>query len=102
MLKTFRSYQLAKELYTTCKTLPAQGEVRDQLLRASLSVCLNLAEGSGKLGRKDQRKFYVIALGSLRETQAIIDIENYKSVAILADNLGACIWRLIQNTATDG
>jgi len=45
----------------------------DQMRRASLSVPLNIAEGSGKTGPADQRRFYAIARGSAMECGAIVD-----------------------------
>jgi four helix bundle protein len=75
-MKNFKTYQLAKELYHNCLALKIKGEVRDQLHRASLSILLNLAEGSGKHTIPEQNRFYNIALGSLRETQALLDILN--------------------------
>jgi four helix bundle protein len=49
------------------------GPFADQLRRASLSVPLNIAEGSGKTGGADQRRFYAIARGSAMECGAIVD-----------------------------
>ncbi len=48
--------------------------IGDQLLKCSLSVALNIAEGSGKHSNKDLNRFINIALGSLYETVAAIDI----------------------------
>jgi four helix bundle protein len=47
----------------------------DQLRRASLSVPLNIAEGSGKgtVEDRDARRFYAIARGSALECAAIVD-----------------------------
>jgi len=53
---------------------------KDQLRRASLSVVLNLAEGSGRFSEKDIRRFYVISRGSLFECIAILDILNTENV----------------------
>jgi four helix bundle protein len=45
----------------------------DQFKRASLSIPLNIAEGTGKVGAKDKRRFYQIARGSATECGAILD-----------------------------
>jgi four helix bundle protein len=45
----------------------------DQLRRASLSVPLNIAEGSGKCSLLERRRFFEIARGSALECSAIID-----------------------------
>ncbi len=45
----------------------------DQLRRASISIPLNIAEGSGKSTGPDQRRFYSIARGSAMECAAVVD-----------------------------
>ncbi|OYZ20487.1 MAG: hypothetical protein B7Y39_10740 [Bdellovibrio sp. 28-41-41] len=97
MKTNFRTLELAKALYKQCNSLSLKGAIRDQLERASLSVYLNLAEGSGKLTLKDKNRFYGIALGSLRETQAILDLVDATTEMKLADNVGASIWCLIRS-----
>jgi four helix bundle protein len=52
---------------------PRYAAMADQLRRASLSIPLNIAEGSGKSTGPDQRRFYAIARGSAMECAAIID-----------------------------
>lgn len=48
--------------------------LKDQLKRASISVVINIAEGSGKRTKPDRRNFYVIARGSTYECVAILGI----------------------------
>ncbi len=47
---------------------------RDQLLRASQSVPLNIAEGNGKFSAADRNRFFGIARGSALECAAIQDV----------------------------
>jgi four helix bundle protein len=47
---------------------------RDQLIRASQSIALNIAEGCGKMPAADRGRFLQIAGGSARECGAILDI----------------------------
>ncbi|MBX3025415.1 four helix bundle protein [bacterium] len=62
------SYELAKRLRN------ADRHARDQLLRASQSIPLNIAEGCGKLPSAERRRFLQIAGGSTRECAAILDV----------------------------
>ena len=45
----------------------------DQLKRASLSIPLNIAEGTGKFDIRDKSKYFKIARGSATECAAILD-----------------------------
>ncbi|TVQ98176.1 MAG: four helix bundle protein [Desulfovibrionales bacterium] len=47
---------------------------RDQWLRASQSIPLNIAEGNGKTAEADRRRFFEIARGSALECAAIQDV----------------------------
>ena len=94
MLTTFRTYQLAKDLYQACQGLKVPHYVHDQFMRAALSVCLNLSEGSAKPSIKDRRRFYFIALGSLREVQACLDLHGSEELKCKADVVAAHCHRL--------
>ena len=46
----------------------------NQLLRASASIPLNIAEGAGKYSKGDKKRYYSIAQGSATECAAIFDV----------------------------
>ena len=99
MLENFRTYQLSIGFYKECKKVKLPYYLCNQLLRAASSVTLNLAEGSTKPTKKDQRKFYHIAFASLREVQSIIDLEE-KSLSLIkkdADVLAAHLYKLCRS-----
>jgi len=47
---------------------------RDQLMRSSQSIPLNIAEGNGKRSFRDRRRFFEIARGSAMESAATLDV----------------------------
>ena len=47
---------------------------KDLLSRASFSVVLNIAEGSGRFSKKDRQNFFVITRSSVFECVAILDV----------------------------
>jgi len=80
--------------------------VVDQIGRASFSVPLNIAEGSGKFSKADRRNFFVIARASLFECIAILDIlsddgkvSNDELVELMnqADELSRMLYAMIRN-----
>jgi len=69
------SLEFAAWAYEVCRGLKGTDRhARDQLLRASQSICLNIAEGCGKVPSADRGRFLQIASGSARECGAILDI----------------------------
>ena len=70
----FRTYTLAVNFYRQTRALALPRHLKDQFDRAASSVALNLREGSAKSSRRDRLRYYEIALGSIRECQAVFDL----------------------------
>ena len=103
-------YTKAKAFHKECKKLVAERKpeayVKDQLSRASFSIPLNIAEGSGRFSKADRRNFFVIARSSVFECVAILDIfldENLVSqtefdvLCTKADELSRILYAMIRN-----
>ena len=102
-------YKKAKLFYINNKAILGESRqesfVKDQLSRASFSVALNLAEGSGKFTNADRKKFFTIARASVFECVAILDIlkdekkikmEVYQSQLEMADELSRVLYSMIK------
>lgn len=84
-------YQLALEfqgLVSACR-LTGDRDVKGQLERATSSILLNLAEGSGRRQRGDKARFYGIARGSAMECAAAFDIIRIRRMATNAECVAA-------------
>jgi four helix bundle protein len=97
-MQDFRALHLAAAFYRAAKTAPLTGDLKDQLVRAASSTCLNLAEGRGRRTLKDQVKHFHIAFGSIREAQAVLIIEDLTTTDLWTtlDHCAAAVYRLIQ------
>ena len=57
------------------QSLPrGSSQIADQLKRASISIPLTIAEGSGKTTVADKSRYYAIARGSAMECGALLDV----------------------------
>lgn len=77
--RNFKVYQDAKLLHRqivllTNKFPQSYWYLADQAKRSSLSIVLNIAEGSSKQSDKDFNRFLAISLGSVDETVANLEI----------------------------
>ena len=100
-MRHLRSYQLAVQFYREAKTKSLPHYLKDQLSRAALSAALNLSEGTGKSSMADRRRFFEIAMGSIRECQGLADVEPEIFTAAqkdLLDHLAASTYKLIKNS----
>jgi four helix bundle protein len=103
-------YKKAKLFHIDCKKILVEKNldkfVIDQLGRASFSVPLNIAEGSGKFSRAHRKNFFTIARASLFECVAVIDILEdegnmnefeFKKMMKDADELSRILYAMIKN-----
>lgn len=72
-------YKVSLEFVALCfesieKLEGVHRHARDQLLRSSQSVPLNIAEGNGKRSSRDRNRFFEIARGSAMESAATLDV----------------------------
>lgn len=83
-----------------------QFSVGEQIRRASLSVPNNIAEGTGRKGAKDRKRFYNIAFGSIRECipvlritfqQDIIDKGTHRSLREYCHRISSMLVKLINS-----
>ncbi len=65
---------LVEEVYRVVASLPSEEKygLRSQATRASVSIVLNIAEGSAKTSKKEYKRFLEIALGSAFELETIM------------------------------
>lgn len=69
-----KGMDLVEEVYRVVGSLPSEERygLRSQVTRASVSIVLNIAEGSAKTSKKEYKRFLEIALGSAFELETII------------------------------
>jgi four helix bundle protein len=101
-------YGKAKEYYSQLQDLTEsvylKQPLKNQLERASLSIILNIAEGSGRKTKPDKKNFMIIARGSVFECVAILDLLQqaclidqvvYQSLYSYADELSRMLYSMI-------
>ena len=68
--------QFTLECYKLTKLLPAEERfnMTQQIRRAALSVCLNIAEGASRKSLAERKRYYEVARGSIIEIDAALDI----------------------------
>jgi len=68
--KAYHANQKVYRLLKLAKPIPSF--TKNQFGKASLSIMLNIADGSAKFSNRDRRNFYVTARGSAFECSSIV------------------------------
>ena len=100
--------ELAYRVYVTTKNFPEREiyGITSQLRRAALSVPTNIVEGCGRQGRKELKQFVNIALGSLAETEYLLDFslrlgyftqEEHTKLQDLRREAGSLLWKFYKS-----
>ncbi len=97
--KPFRTLDLAVEFYRIVQGIDVKGHLKDQLIRASSSISLNLSEGNAKGTVNEKRHFFQTAYASLKECKTIFQLMKLDRGECIekADHLGASLYRLIHS-----
>ncbi len=103
-------YKKSKIFHVACKKIILENKldkyVNDQLGRASFSVPLNIAEGSGKFSKADRKNYFTTARASLFECVAVMDIlkddgklsdSDLEKMLKDADELSRILYAMIKN-----
>jgi len=100
--------ELAYQIYMETKKFPKDEiyGLTSQLRRAAISVPTNIVEGSGRQGKKEFKHFVNIVLGSLAETDYLLQFskrmkyftdECYDRLEKLRSEAGSLIWGLYKS-----
>ena len=103
-----KANDLALLIYQLTKSFPKEElfGITSQLRRAALSVALNIVEGHARYNKKEFCRFLLISLGSLAETEYLIDFcykqnlissEQHNQISQIRQETGNLIWKLYQS-----
>lgn len=99
---------LAYQVYLETKKFPKDEiyGITSQLRRAAFSVPTNIVEGTGRQGKNEMKQFTNIALGSLAETEYLLDfclrlkylnMESYNKLESLRKEVGGLLWNFYKS-----
>lgn len=100
-----RAHELARKVYDLTLTFPKNElfGMTSQLQRAVLSVPTNIVEGHARNSKKEFHRFLSIALGSLAETEYLLEFaydrkllneKVFNEISLLRTETGHIIWKL--------
>jgi four helix bundle protein len=101
-------HRLVVQVYRVTQSFPSEERygLTSQARRAAFSAAANIAEGAGKRGRREFRRFLDISLGSLSELSYILRLareldilppEEWAAVDGLRNRAGQVTWRLARS-----
>ena len=96
------------EIYKQTKNFPKEETfgVISQLRRAAVSVASNIVEGCGRQSKNELRHFCTIALGSLAETEYLLELceklsylskHDFQNAEAKRKEVGALLWIFYKN-----
>lgn len=99
---------LAYQVYIESKKFPKDEiyGITSQLRRAAISVPTNIVEGTGRQGKNELKRFSGIALGSLAETEYLLEFcfrlkylseVTYNKLESLRKEVGALLWNFYKS-----
>ncbi len=76
------SLELYRKIAAATKRLTRRDQqfLMEQVLRASLSISANIAEGTGREGVKESKQFFNIAKGSVYEVVSIVHVHRQEGL----------------------
>ena len=100
--------ELAHQVYLETKKFPKDEiyGMTSQLRRAVLSIPTNIVEGSGRQNKNEFRQFVNIALGSLAETEYLLEFcfrlkylkeTDYNRLESLRKDTGGLLWNFYKS-----
>ena len=86
-----RAIEFVAEIYSISARFPREEQfgLTAQMRRASVSVCANIAEGSGRATSRDLLNFLSYARGSLKEAESMVFVAQHLRFVSAADCIEA-------------
>lgn len=102
--------ELALEVYKLTKSFPKDEMygLTSQLRRAALSIPTNIVEGYARKGDKELARFINIAIGSMSETEYLLDFskrlgylteKDHEIIEALRSEVGRLLWNFYKKVA---
>jgi|SRR5688572_5695403 len=102
-----KGMDLVVETYKLGQALPNEERyvLKDQMLRASISIPSNVAEGHGRMSKGEFLRYLGISRGSLHELETLFEVcqrvgyfdgSALSKARLLADEEGGMLWTLME------